>query len=147
MSTFSGAGQGRFPQQGNVNAPPASPPLFNPDKPKAELVNELAEKQADLIQDMTSAQLRKFFGEVKDLYRRLNQNQSWAEAIDPQFRMLRSKVYYAKHKVGRQNGVPQSFVQFVENGVKMAKTQEQFEAFVQHFEAVVGFWYGKYDRK
>ena len=122
-------------------------PTFDLQKDEKELVDELAERQAKKFPypRLKSTQLRKFFGEVKDLYRRLTQGQDYEKQIEPEFKMLRSKVYYAQHKVGG-GGVPKSFLNFIDNGVKTVKNKEDFEKFVRHFEAVVGFWYGKYGK-
>jgi len=125
-------------------------PTFDLQRDEKELVDELAERQADIFgkgkKPLSSTQLRKFFVEVKDLYRRLTQGQDYEKQIEPEFKMLRSKVYYAQHKVGG-GGVPKSFLNFIDNGVKTVKNKEDFEKFVRHFEAVVGFWYGKYGKK
>ena len=115
---------------------------FDPGRPKAELVDELAEKQADELPQINSSQLRKFFGEVKDLYRRLQARQDYHSQIEPQFKMLRSKAYYASRPGGQQQISPQ-FRNFIENAVKRVGDEKDFRLFVAHFEAVVGFLYGK----
>ena len=123
-------------------------PTFDLQRDEKELVDELAERQAKKFPypRLKSTQLRKFFGEVKDLYRRLTQGQDYEKQIEPEFKMLRSKVYYAHRKSG-EDRVPREFVDFIDNGVKTVKNKEDFEKFVRHFEAVVGFWYGKYGKK
>jgi len=132
------------PRRGG-SSPGASQPPFDPAKPPAELLDGLAEQQADQFgRDLNSNQLRKFFGEVKDLFRQVQAGQDYKAAIEPRFKMLRSKVFYATHKVGGTKGVPDSFKAFIENAIKKVQTKEHFECFVKHFEAVVGFWYGKY---
>lgn len=131
---------------------PSAPPVFDPAKNHAELVDELAEAQADLIQRINSSQLRRFFGEAKDLYRRLEtsgnnapqQDEIYKKAIEPQFRMMRSKASYAwRNGEGGKSKIPGSFHSFIENGVRKVKTAGDFIKFIQHFEAVVGFIYGK----
>jgi CRISPR type III-A-associated protein Csm2 len=111
-------------------------------------VDDLAEQQADLFarrERLNSSQLRKFFGEVKDLSRRLKKGQDYRTQIEPAFKMLRSKAQYAKHKTGG-GGTPEEFVQFIDNGVRKVGDEDAFEKFVAHFEAVVGFWFGKHAR-
>lgn len=131
-----GGHRGREPMDQGQN-------FFDPGKPMSQLVDELAEKQADELQDVTSSQLRKFFGEVKDLYRRLESRQSYAEVIEPQFKMLRSKAYYAVRSGGGQQRISRQFCGFISNGTQCVQNEEQFRLFVAHFEAVVGFLYGK----
>lgn len=137
-----------YPARGGGGPTPAPEALFDPAKPLAELVDGLAERQADQFgRDLNSSQLRKFFGEVKDLYRQCQAGVDYKAAVEPRFKMLRSKVAYATHKVGAAKGVPDSFKAFIDGAVKKVQTKEQFECFVKHFEAVVGFWYGKYGSK
>jgi len=134
-------GGGRRPRGGQ--SPTAGEAYFDPQQPRTRLVDELAEKQADALQDITSSQLRRFFGEVKELYRRLTTNQDYRTRIEPQFKMLRSKAYYATRSGGGQQRISGEFCKFVENAVQKVQSEEDFRKFVEHFEAVVGFLYGK----
>jgi len=144
-----GGSRGR---DGGRSAAPASPPLFDPGKDRAELLDDLAEQQAKSIGEISSSQLRRFFGEAKDLYRRLETGARTREeraelfktSIEPEFRMMRSKASYASRPADRgQPKIPPAFHTFIENGVKKVKSVEDFTEFIQHFEAVVGFMYGK----
>jgi CRISPR-associated protein Csm2 len=122
-----------------------SQPVFDPSKPLADLLDKLAEEQANSIvagrDKLNSSQLRRFFGDVKSLYRRWQQGADYKTAIEPEFKMLRSKASYACRPGDRQR-IPVEFCDFISEGVKKVATEEQFKAFVQHFEAVVGFLYG-----
>jgi CRISPR-associated protein Csm2 len=51
--------------------------------------------------------------------------------------MLKSRVVYAAGRLGKD--MPGAFVQFVINHVAWVESVEDFEAFLSHFEAVVGF--------
>jgi len=120
----------------------------------ADLVDKVAEAWADAFgKDLGASQLRKFFGEVKDLYRRLlhypeaERGERYRAEIEPLVKMLRSKAYYAKHKAGGADTVPQQFVDYIEGAVRQIDGPETFARFVQHFEAVVGFWFGKHAKK
>ncbi len=123
----------------------SAPPLFDPAKPRAELVDTLAEEQACRFPDgpdrLNSSQLRRFFGEVKDLLKRLDAGRDYKTEIEPMFKMLRSKASYA-YRNGQNNKIPEAFHEFIKNGVNKVTDEEQFRLFVQHFEAVVGFLYG-----
>ncbi len=126
--------------------PGAGEPVFDPARPRAELLDTLAEEQARRIpsggrDELKSSQLRRFFGEAKDLLRRLDAGRDYRKEIEPMFKMLRSKASYAWRN-GRESKIPREFHDFIENGVKKVTNEEQFRLFVQHFEAVVGFLYG-----
>lgn len=158
MSQFNRPGGSRG---GGPSGPrPANPTnsLFDITKPDAELYDDLAEKQANLFAELSdrdkiaSSQLRRFFTEIKDLYRRFNslskanpagnEDTIYAEHIEPQFRMMRSKVAYS---IGRNNNVkvPPLFADFLSLGISKVRSAKDFRRFVLHFEAVVGFMYGK----
>jgi CRISPR type III-A-associated protein Csm2 len=149
----------QFPNRGGGRpGPPPGPPQpghtpeFDPSRSEVELLDTLAEKQAEHLDRINSAQLRRFFGEVKDLYRQFEaltaavtddgvKKQVYEKRVEPRFKMLRSKVAYAQ-RAGGQGKVPASFAQFLMEGVKKVSDFDQFRKFVMHFEAVVGFLYG-----
>ena len=134
---------------------PAIQCLFDPAKPEQELYDTLAEQQADAFPERTlkSSQLRRFFGEIKDLYRRYNalaaqsaddtaKAEIYRRDIEPLFKMIRSKVSYAT-RVGGQSNLNQRFADFLSQGIDKVKNHDHFRKFVMHLEAVVGFMYGK----
>lgn len=150
MSRYGGGGYGGgAPPRAPVSA---GPPLFDPAKGEVALLDELAEKQADSLEEMNSSQLRRFFGEVKEHSRRLealaagrsdDEAQAiYAREIEPLFKMMRSKVAYASRMRGNSS-VPASFQAFLDQGIRKVTNVGQFRLFVRHFEAVVGFLYGK----
>ena len=124
--------------------------LFDPEKPEQELYDTLAEQQARLL-EINSSQLRKYFGETKDLYRQFNaltatvhddaeKQRIYCGRIEARFKMLRSKVAYA---VGRKTlQLDHNFAAFLQDGIKKVQNHQHFVRFVMHFEAVVGFMYG-----
>ncbi|NLE29147.1 MAG: type III-A CRISPR-associated protein Csm2 [Phycisphaerae bacterium] len=126
--------------------PPATPSVpvkFYLDAEKTQLnptlLNVDAEKQADqLHQKINSAQIRRFFGEIKNLSLRLQQGRPWTQ-IEPLFRMLRSKAAYASGT----SKITSEFSTFISENVDRVKDQRDFEAFVLYFEAMLGFAYGK----
>lgn len=138
--------------QGGAQSDRAEPvtnpePVFDPQKPLAELVDTLAERQAKMIVDdrdeLNSSQLRRFFGDIKSLYWQLEQGTEYTARIEPRFKMMRSKAAYARRSSqSRQSKIPERFFRFIDDGVKRVRNQDDFRAFVQHFEAVVGFLYG-----
>lgn len=90
-----------------------------------------------------SSQLRRFFNEFKSLERRLDQQQGTPEeafqGVKPMVKMTNAKVEYAKAR----RVVPPAFVTWLQNHVKAIENVRDFKAFLLHFEAVVGFCYGR----
>ncbi|MFW5652926.1 MAG: type III-A CRISPR-associated protein Csm2 [Planctomycetota bacterium] len=143
------------PQAGGPdrNQPPSVKCYFDPSKPKVDLLDDLAEKQAEALPgDLASNQVRRFFGDIKEMYNRF-QNQTrtkrpkekeriYKESFAPLFKMLRSKVVYAKRAKGPLSGRSEGFADFLSHGISKVENAEQFRLFVMHLEAVVGFMYG-----
>ena len=91
--------------------------------------------------DIKSSQLRKFYDDVKNLERKWRvkgaSDVAFTEIL-PMIKLLKAKSDYAwKRKV-----VPTSFKSWLWEHVDSIKTPRDFEAFLVHFEAVVGFSYG-----
>jgi CRISPR-associated protein Csm2 len=114
---------------------------------KEELVTAEAEKIANELvgdnprkPDLKSSQLRKFYMEVKSLERKVEAE--GFEKIKPLIKMLKVKVNYQR---GR-GLVPPKFVEFITKCVDSVNDREDFKAFVMHFEAVVGYYYGKAEK-
>jgi CRISPR-associated protein Csm2 len=134
--------------------------LFDPARNDHELFDTLAEQQADAMPDkrdrhaVNSTQLRRFFGEIKDLYRRYNaiaaaagndgaeKQRIYHQQIEPQFKMIRSKVSYAT-RPGGQAKLSREFAHVLDQGIVQVEGPDQFRRFVMHLEAVIGFMYGK----
>lgn len=91
-------------------------------------------------QPLTSAQLRRFYNEVKALEAKIEA--SGFEANAPLVKMLRSKVAYACPQQGNQK-IPKSFATFLWKHIEHIRSKQDFEDFCLMFEAVVGFFYGK----
>lgn len=146
------APSGGRPHQGQGGQTQGGTALFDPEASTTELVDRLAEQQAERLA-INSAQLRRFFGEIKDLYRRYNalaasaadapeQERIYHEQIEPMFKMIRSKVSYAT-RVGGQRKLPDEFAGFLSDAIAKVETADHFQRFVLHLEAVVGFMYGE----
>lgn len=125
---------------------------FDPKCSDAELFDTLAEQQCDALEKINSTQLRRFFGEIKDLYRRFSSltvacdpeetQEVYQTTIEPLFKMVRSKVSYAT-RAGGQSKLNEKFARMLSEGIAKVNDPEQFRRFVLHLEAVVGFMYGK----
>lgn len=156
MSPRSGPpSQQRRHQQGGGSAPMQL--FFDPDKPEVELYDHLAEQQADAMPGdngwggINSNQLRKYFGEIKGLYLQYQAmagqqpaGEYYIQSIEPRFKMIRSKVSYGK-RAGGQGKLSKEFADLIDLGIQKVRpgNNADFEKFVMHLEAVVGFMYGK----
>lgn len=87
---------------------------------------------------LSSAQLRRFFGDFKQLAKKVEKQDF--EKIKPFIKMLKSKASYAANPGNPK--IPAQFKDFLMGNVDSINTKEEFEAFMLHFEAVVGFFYG-----
>ncbi|MGQ9506131.1 MAG: type III-A CRISPR-associated protein Csm2 [Thermogutta sp.] len=137
--------------RGQETHPGGSPQLFfDPQKSDTELFDRLAEEQAQKL-EVNSSQLRRFFGELKDLFRQWRsvsaglteeeREQRYRQEFEPRFKMIRSKVSYAT-RVGGQSKLDKSFAEFLKHGINKTNSWRDFERFIMHVEAVVGFMYG-----
>ena len=95
---------------------------------------------------LTSAQLRKFHIEAKELEERvknLEKPDDEFPKLRPLVKMLKSKVAYACPNTGKDRKVPEEFRKFIEEMVENINDRKDFMAFALSFEAVVGFFYGQ----
>lgn len=139
-----GRGRGGRDRDRGDRGPRESQVFFDPQRSEAELVDELAQRQARGIRRISAPELAKFYGEIKDLARVLEHAtgaETWRQ-VEPRLRLLRSKAFYANRRIGQGHGVPREFRDFVDRGVQSVRNQEDFIKFARHFEAVVGFLYG-----
>lgn len=95
---------------------------------------------------LNSAQLRRFYGDLKNLERKLafrQQSENEADpflAVLPLVKMVKSKVAYASNP--RNEKVPPAFADWLKKNIDAIDTADDFKAFMLHFEAVVGYCYG-----
>lgn len=90
---------------------------------------------------INSAQLRRFYGDVKNLEMRWENSQDKEKAfrdILPMIKLLKAKAAYAN----KRDLVPESFKNWIWENVDMINEIKDFKAFLLFFEAVVGFCYG-----
>ncbi len=95
-------------------------------------------QMVDTRGSLTSAQLRRFYGDFKQL-----QNKVGAQGfnrVKPLIKMVKSKAAYAANPNNRK--IPDTFRDFLVKNVDAINDEKDFEAFMLHFEAVVGFFYG-----
>lgn len=86
---------------------------------------------------LSSAQLRRFFGEFRQLEKRIAVK--GFDQVKPLIKMVKSKASYAAN---RKQPFPDTFKKFLIDNVNLINTEKDFKAFMLHFESVVGFFYG-----
>lgn len=89
-------------------------------------------------QTLSSAQLRRFFSEFRQLEKKVKVK-DFSE-VKPLIKMVKSKASYSANPSNPK--IPATFKNFLINNVDQIDTRKEFEAFMLHFEAVVGFFYG-----
>jgi CRISPR-associated protein Csm2 len=91
---------------------------------------------------VSSSQLRAFYGDVKAL--ELKIRQGGPEAFEKFYylvKMLKSKASYVQGK--RSGGrVSETFRDYIHKCVDAIETEDDFKAFLKFFESTVGFYYG-----
>ena len=118
------------------------------DTEKKLIRSDLLDKEADTCAKafvegkIKAAQLRKFYGAVKALelvWKSKGADDDSFRTILPQIKLMKAKASYAK---GRKV-VPDCFAAWLSSCADMISDTRDFEAFLLHFEAVVGFAYGE----
>ena len=135
--------------------PPSLPPGYleggyfdQKDKIRPELITRTAEDIARTLGNagVTTAQLRRFFGQVRSIERELAARDRDFEAVAPQIQSLKPMV---ANYVGRGNNPwererREVFKRFIDRNVDrvMAGNDERFfkRGFVPHFESVVAYF-------
>ncbi len=98
--------------------------------------------RVDDRKSLKNSQLRKFYGEFKELEAEITQAGDAADerflSVLPRIKMAAAKVTYAKAR----GVVPNAFVIWLKKHTTAVNSAEDFRAFLLHFEAVVGYCYG-----
>lgn len=95
-------------------------------------------KELDANKSLSSAQLRRFFNEFRQLEKKVKAE--GFEKIKPLIKMAKSKAAYASNP--KKPKIPTAFKDFLVNNIDEVNSEKDFQAFMLHFEAVVGFFYG-----
>ena len=114
---------------------------------KPELLDEKAEEVAKKMRDIPSSQLRRFFGSVMELKRRLEVDDKLRKNPEPiraELAFLKASVAYAAKRLNYDQskhwqGEPLELVSFVTRHKNSVNDTEDFLAFARHFEAVMAF--------
>jgi len=125
---------------------------FYSDDKKIRIRPNLLESDAKKIADsffdskkdkplLSSSQLRRFYNEVKSLENKIKIEKKDFLVVFPLIKMIKSKLEYASNPQKRK--IPKEFKDFLGNCIDKVEDYEDFKAFKLHFEAVVGYYYGR----
>ncbi len=109
-----------------------------------ELITTMASQVAQVVgadKKLTNGQLRRFYQHAKAAENRLNMTGDWP-AVNIDVKKLGPFAAEAKAK----GKIPNAFFVFLDRNVSMIKSQKDFDAFLQHFQAVVAFFTYHYPR-
>ncbi len=124
-----------FDEKGNIRVVLLETDAYN----LAEtFVRPKADERGKKVNPLTSAQLRRFFGEFRQLEKKVRTKDF--DAVKPLIKMVKSKASYAANPKSRK--IPDEFKNFLIENVNKINEEKDFKAFMLHFEAVVGFCYG-----
>jgi CRISPR-associated protein Csm2 len=111
-----------------------------------DLVTDTARIAAEKIgfnRKMGSAQLRRFYGHAKNELNRLRMLSGNYRAIESDIQKLRAFVAEAKGK----DKISPAFYQFIEKNLVLVKDEKSFaKGFMEHFQAVVAYFYYLYPK-
>lgn len=88
---------------------------------------------------LSSAQLRRFFTMMRQLEKKVKSTKDFNK-VKPLIKMMKSKATYAANPGNPK--IPNSFKNFLVENIDRIDNEDDFKAFMLHFEAVVGFFYG-----
>ena len=109
---------------------------------RPDLVGTLAEKLAQETRQVAASQMRRLYGDVLALDRRLAVGANLpVEAIQAHMALLKAKAAYAFKRVDdrKREEFPISLLQFFVDHAASVRDQEDFAAFRRIFEAVIAY--------
>jgi CRISPR-associated protein Csm2 len=154
-------------------------PQWGKDRPKVEpldlsfldkgfyteegiLREELLDKEAKRLAErfgprggfdkVSSTQMRKFFGEVRELEKKLkedkvNMKSNKKEDLErhlPVIKMMKSKLAYASgRKAGSRGLISRAFAVTLSKAIEKIESPKDFNGFLLFFESIVGYYYGE----
>jgi CRISPR-associated protein Csm2 len=146
-----------YPPSRGPGGPPPSPSLeerlrsqetvayFVDDQRKAvrkELLDGAAETVARRLRSVPASQLRRFFGSVMTLKRRIELEQPPAELIQAEMALLKASAAYACKRGSYRRDEerdPDELLSFFVRHARSVRDARDFAAFARHFEAVIAY--------
>lgn len=112
-------------------------------QPRAELFDEEAEETAQRLAGIPASQLRRFFGAVMGMRRRLDlDSQLGADFIQAEMALLKTRAAYtlARRKKRKNESEPEDeLLAFFVKHARSVNDKPTFNAFMRHFEAVMAY--------
>lgn len=114
-----------------------------PPAPRPELFDDEAERIARRLAEVPASQLRRFFGAVQTIKRKLEvDSRLGSEFIRSEMALLKAKAAYAltrlKYQAGGDRDPDELLILFVRHG-RSAEDRTSFLVFVRHFEAIMAY--------
>ncbi|MEK0085283.1 type III-A CRISPR-associated protein Csm2 [Benzoatithermus flavus] len=109
---------------------------------RRELLDGEAEAVARRLRSIPASQLRRFFGSVMTLKRRVELEKPPAELIQAEMALLKASAAYAckRGKYDRdEERDPDELLSFFVRHARSVRDAQDFMAFARHFEAVVAY--------
>ncbi len=138
-------------QNNGVNSKPVKiESFYNAGKIKPELFDTEAQKIAKSLSadrnGVSATQMRRIFDEVKRFDRLLAANRQQWQELEPYVRMINSKVSYMVFRAIKVSSNDEPYYKnlesFINSGLQLVKSAEDYHVFTSLFEAVYGFYYG-----
>lgn len=111
--------------------------------PRAALFDAEAEETAKKLAGIPASQLRRFFGAVMAIRRRLDRDSSLgAEFIQAEMALLKARAAYTlarRKKRNDQSELDDELLAFFVRHARSVDDRASFAAFMRHFEAVMAF--------
>lgn len=99
------------------------------------MASDVAESFGTERVKLKNHQLRRFYGHAKAAENRLRMTGDW-DCVNLDVKKLSSFASEAKGK----DKIPDSFYKFIDLNIKQIKRQNDFQAFMEHFQAVVAYF-------
>lgn len=112
---------------------------------KVKLVDEYAEALARVIAEegrSGDSQVRSFLEELWAVKSKIGKKNVSFESILPSIKIIKSKAAYkAARKSGRSNLIGENLKKLIFEGIDAVKSEEDFNAFFELYEAMYGYFY------
>lgn len=109
---------------------------------RAQLLDREARDEAEKWNNITSSQIRRYFGQVTADRRRLEIIDNAEDEARVAMAMLKAATAYTAAKESKRKPI----ADFVAHHAGLVKSQEEFFAFARHFEAVVA-WHKVFEKQ
>ncbi|MFO1038432.1 MAG: type III-A CRISPR-associated protein Csm2 [Geminicoccaceae bacterium] len=112
---------------------------------RAEMLDGTAEAVARKLRGVPASQLRRFFGSVMTLRRKIETEEPPAEVLQAEMAMLKASAAYTCKRLKyddpreRIEGEPLELLSLFVRNARSVRDGRDFDAFARHFEAVIAY--------